>query len=113
MPKLIAKESMPEEISGQGWSKTTLADADSIGEPAMAAYVWQFDPNAQGPEIVHGDTDQLLYVIRGNGTVTVGDDQLELKPETMVWMEPGDRYTFQAGDQGLTILQGYAPGGGG
>lgn len=110
MPKLITKESMNQEQGEQGWTKTTLADAAVIGEPAMAAYVWRFEPNARGPETIHGATDQLLYVIRGTGSVLVADVRLEVKPESMIWMEPGDRYYFEAGQDGLEILQGYAPG---
>jgi quercetin dioxygenase-like cupin family protein len=112
MPKLIKRESMSREQSDQGWTKTTLADQDAIGEPAMAAFVWEFEPDAHGPELVHAGADQLLYVIRGSGSVSIGDERLELKQETMIWMEPGDRYHFEAGAQGLEILQGYAPGGG-
>jgi hypothetical protein len=28
----------------------------------------------------------------------------------VLWVEPGEKYQFIAGPQGLEILQGYAPG---
>jgi mannose-6-phosphate isomerase-like protein (cupin superfamily) len=54
--------------------------------------------------------DQLLYVIRGNGTAEVDERTFPLEGESVLWLEPGEQYCFIAGENGLEILQGYAPG---
>lgn len=111
MPKVLEPDDMQTE-TGEGWEVVTLADAGSIGAPAMVARRWNFQPGARGPEVTHGDVDQLLFVIRGGGSAVVDGERMELEAESSLWLEPGERYRFEAGDDGLEILQGYAPGDG-
>ncbi len=110
MPVILDHESMLSETTGEGWVRTALADRSSIGTSAIAAYRWSFEPFALGPETRHGSTDQLLYVISGSGTAHVNGDLLVLEKEAVLWLEPGDNYHIIAGESGLEILQGYAPG---
>lgn len=95
---------------GAGWTRFTVADAELIGAPAMVTHRWIFEPEARGPKFEQGDTDQLLYVIRGSGKTIVNGEQMPLTGESVLWVEPGERYQFVAGEDGLEILQGYAPG---
>jgi quercetin dioxygenase-like cupin family protein len=109
MPLIVNSEEMVMR-RGEGWTEITLADTQTIGAPAMVARRWVFEPGAQGPELVQGDVDQLLYVIRGNGLAVVNGQEFRLSQESLLWVEPGERYCFISGDEGLEILQGYAPG---
>ena len=95
---------------GEGWTATTLADKTSIGTSAIAAYRWSFDANAHGPELVHGEYEQLLFVISGGGVALVNGESLTLDTETVLWLNPNDVYQFITGEHGLEILQGFAPG---
>jgi quercetin dioxygenase-like cupin family protein len=95
---------------GKGWTRLTVADAEKIGAPAMVTYRWIFEAGAAGPQLEQGNTDQLLYVIRGSGKTIVNGEEMALAAETVLWVEPGERYQFVAGEEGLEILQGYAPG---
>ncbi len=110
-PQLIDPEEMHVTRTGPGWREITLADAASIGSAAMVARRWELEPGAQMPERTHGPVDQLLYVIRGSGWVSVASERFPLAVESVVWLEAGDRYLIKAGPEGLEILQGYAPGG--
>jgi quercetin dioxygenase-like cupin family protein len=109
MPVIINPETMPIEQS-EGWTRITLADAETIGAPAMVARRLALAPGAVGPELVQDEVDQLLYVIRGSGLAVVNGQEFQLGEESVLWLEPGERYYFIAGDAGLEILQGYAPG---
>lgn len=109
MPAIINPQSMPSE-QGEGWTKITLADTETIGAPAMVARRLALAPGATGPELVQGEVDQLLYVIRGSGRAVVNGEAFQLNEESVLWVEPGERYHFVAGQTGLEILQGYAPG---
>ena len=75
----------------------------------MVARRWLFEAGATGPELEHNDSDQLLYVIQGSGQAVVNGETLPLETESVLWLEPGERYHFVAGEAGLEILQGYAP----
>src|SRR5574341_419639 len=110
MPKLITPDEMQTTRSGEGWTEITLADSRTTGTAAMVARRWVLQPGATGPEIVHGDVDQLLYVAQGGGKAVVNGTEFALDHESILWLEPGERYHFVAGPDGLEIIQGYAPG---
>lgn len=109
MPVIIEAHEMITR-RGEGWVEITLADAQTIGAPAMVARRWVLEPGARGPELVQGEVDQLLYVIRGSGLAIVNGQEFTLNDESVLWLEPGERYHFSSGATGLEILQGYAPG---
>ena len=106
MPKVFGADEMKVE-KGEGWTRILLANPEIMGEDVMVAEQWEFSPFATGPEQVQGEVNQLLYVIGGRGVAMVNGEQLELEPESILWLEPGERYHFRAGDQGMQILQGY------
>lgn len=110
MPILVNPEDVKVTGRGDGWTEMTIADSQTFGAPAMIARRWLFEPGAKGPEKVQEDVDQLLYVIRGSGSAVVDGVTMPLNDESMLWLEPGERYQFVAGADGLEILQGYAPG---
>jgi quercetin dioxygenase-like cupin family protein len=99
-----------EGTGGAGWIETILADPDSIGARAMAARRLQLDPGASTPQGEHRDGERFLYVIGGTGTAIVGDERLPLAPESVLWLESGDRYRVEAGPDGIELLLAEAPG---
>lgn len=108
MPLILQPGDIKESRKGEGWRVIELANEDTFGERAMIARQWLFEPGAHGPDTLHGNSDQLLYVIRGSGTAIVNEDSFPLSEESILWLEPGEHYQFVAGDSGLEILQGYA-----
>ncbi|MDH5606198.1 MAG: hypothetical protein OEY93_04870 [Anaerolineae bacterium] len=110
MPTIISSDDRQRYQEGEGWRIVTIADAEAIGAPVMVARHWFFEPEALGPLNTHGDSEQLLFVIKGSGQALVGAERLPLEAESMLWLEPGDDYQFQAGLDGLEILQGYTSG---
>jgi quercetin dioxygenase-like cupin family protein len=110
MPILVRPEEMSVHHREEGWTEITLADTQTIGTPAMVARRWSLEPHALGPKKTQGESEQLLYVIRGSGAALIEGQHLPLEAETVLWLEPGDQYQIEAGENGLEILQGYAPG---
>jgi quercetin dioxygenase-like cupin family protein len=110
MPLIIDPKKVYAPRKGDGWSVLTLADGNTIGAPAMAALRWSLEPHARSPEVRHGENEEMLYVIAGSGQAQVGPTSFELEPESLLWLEPGDRYILEAGAEGLEVLQSYAPG---
>jgi quercetin dioxygenase-like cupin family protein len=109
MPEIVAIAEMNVVEVNDGYQEVALADEQTFGTAAMIARRLRLEPHGEGPERVHGDTDQLLYVIRGSGEAVVDGQTFTLEPESMLWLEEGERYRFRAGPDGLEILQGYTP----
>jgi quercetin dioxygenase-like cupin family protein len=59
----------------------------------------------------HEDSDELLYILKGGGTLHLGGRKLELSPESAAWIPKGVEHSFVAGDQGIEAVQVYSPGG--
>lgn len=110
MPTIVNTKDAVVTRQGEGWTEITMADAEIIGSPAMVARLWMLKPGARGPELVQGNVDQLLYVIRGSGSAIVNGEEILLTNESVLWLDPGEQYQFVAGEEDLEILQGYAPG---
>ncbi len=111
MPVILSPENMQTESSGEGWTKISLADLANTGTSAITAQRWSLKSMAAGPEQKHKNVDEMLYVISGSGAIVVNGEKLLLEKETVLWLETGDVYQLIAGDHGLEVLQGYAPGG--
>ena len=109
MPTIINPQDMQEK-RGEGWVCRTVADVQHIGASAMVGRWWSFQPGAEGPKQTRGAADELLYVIRGTGQAWVDGSLFDLDDESVLWVEEGETYCFLAGEDGLEILQGYAPG---
>jgi len=72
----------------------------------MIARRWIFEPGAEGPEqLWSGPAERFLYVVAGSGRLHSGGGTSELDGESVVWLEPGDRYRIAAGDARLEILE--------
>ena len=110
MPIIVNPEDMHENQRGEGWVELTLADARHFGVPAMVARRWTLEPGATGPLLTQGAEEQMLFVISGGGKAIVDGTDFPLDEESVLWVETGEQYQFVAGDAGLDILQGYAPG---
>jgi quercetin dioxygenase-like cupin family protein len=108
MPVILQADETKVIRQGDGWQEIALADTNTFGAEAMIARRWVLESGARGPELVHGQADQLLYVIRGEGTAVVDNQPFPLTEESILWLEPGEIYQFVAGEAGLDILQGYA-----
>jgi quercetin dioxygenase-like cupin family protein len=60
----------------------------------------------------HEAGESFLYVIEGAGVLVLTDDRHGLAPESVVWLEPGDRYRLEAGPSGLAVLAATSDEGG-
>jgi quercetin dioxygenase-like cupin family protein len=56
-------------------------------------------------------SEAVYYVVDGSGeALDVGDGQAEpLRPGSMTHVEPGTRYAFAAGEEGMSLVGGPSP----
>ena len=107
MPIIINPDEMTTHLQGVGWQIVTLADKQALGLATIVARRWSLKPNAHSTPMAHSDIEQLLFVVRGSGMAVVGSEKFPMEPESMLWLESGDCYHFEAGMDGLELLQGY------
>lgn len=104
------REEMEVFDQGEGWIQYNVADAEVMGAPVIAARLWKLDAGARLPERIQDDVERIFIVVSGRGTAFVDTESFALTPEGMLWLEEGDTYWFEAGDDGLELMENYAPG---
>jgi quercetin dioxygenase-like cupin family protein len=86
----------------------------ALGVSAFGINQLELPPNAEGPEHDHsGDGQEEVYaVVRGSGTVKIGDEEHELRPGVFVFTSPDQSRQMRAGPDGLAWIGiGSQPGG--
>ncbi|HEX4416277.1 MAG TPA: cupin domain-containing protein [Kofleriaceae bacterium] len=89
---------------------TIFVDGSVIPGAVLAADVLTARAGAQIPEHVHAGETELLYVLAGSGTMTVGGVSLPVTPTTVVQVPKATRHSFTAATD-LRAVQIYTPGG--
>jgi glyoxylate utilization-related uncharacterized protein len=94
---------------GEGWTLSTLADGTHIDGLTMVAKRWTLAGGARSPGCwIDHDAERFLYVIQGEGTAVIGGERLALDRECVVWLEPDDAYSLEAGPSGLEVLEAHS-----
>ena len=93
-----------------GASTTTLANASVLGVDALAVERITLDANMCTSVFEANNAERFIYIIRGAGQAHVGKEIYPLEPESILWIEPGDSYSLEAGEKSLEVLICRAPG---
>lgn len=72
------------------------------GAKAISLRVLEFGPGTS-PVLRNHACDEVLYLLDGNGTVVIGDDEYELGPETGVYLRPGQ--TLRVKNSGADVVR--------
>ena len=108
MPTIFEPNDLP--IRNQdGVTYTTLANAAMLGADALQVERVILESGKKTEFAKAVEAEQFLYVILGTGQANVGDEMFPLVPESMLWIESGEKYTLQAGTEQLEILVCRAP----
>ena len=109
MPKIIKKADKDILQVLPGLHVESITEMQNHDSHVMEVKRLIFGPAASGPEFIHGDIDQLIYVIKGDGIAKVNNNELMLEIESVLWLETGEKCQLIAGSTGMEILQGSAP----
>ena len=107
MPTIVNAEDRAIAAEGDGWKILTLADDATFGQETMIARHWIVSAESTTTTFTQGNNEQLLYIIRGSGTIIIDGNSHAIDDESVIWLEPGEQYHFTAGADGMEILQGY------
>jgi mannose-6-phosphate isomerase-like protein (cupin superfamily) len=92
-----------------GVTRATLANRDILGSDALHIERIALDPRARTLPAPASDAERFLYVARGAGLAYVGSKPFPLEPESILWLEPGDTFSIEAGLDKLEVLVCQAP----
>ncbi|EMA41556.1 cupin domain-containing protein [Halococcus hamelinensis] len=82
------------------------------GTERSQAATMSLDPGQStgGPENRHGNADQWLYVVSGEGSAVVDGESAALEPGSLVCIEAGETHEITGeGDDPLRTVNVYAP----
>ncbi len=95
----------------RGITHMLLANRARLGSSALHVDRVTLDAGVQAPPGPATDAERFLYVIGGKGVARVGVELFPLEPESILWLEPGDSYSLEAGAETLDVLVCRAPAG--
>ena len=93
-----------------------LATIELLLEPpdGSASYLGRavFHPGARAPVHRHPESEELVYVLSGSGTMTLGEATLAVEKGMALRIPAGVPHSFTVGgEEPMEIVQVYSPGG--
>ena len=76
--------------------------------PSMSAGVYLLGAGATDPQVPHTE-DEVYYVLRGRARLTVGDQLIEAKPGTTIFVQARVPHRFHDIREPLEVLVLFAP----
>jgi quercetin dioxygenase-like cupin family protein len=89
---------------------TIYADASIIQDKTLAASILVLPAGAKVAEHVHADETEILYVLAGGGTMTVGGVELPVTASSVVQIPKQTKHAFTA-TSAVRAVQIYTPAG--
>jgi len=109
MPTIFEPKDLPV-TEKHGANITTLANSAMLGTNALQVERIMLEANAKSLTFEAVDAERFIYVIRGKGQASVGEQPLLLAAESMMWLEKDESFYLEAGTDGLEVLLCHAPG---
>jgi quercetin dioxygenase-like cupin family protein len=99
-------------IAGGKISSRVLFEEKVTGSDAMSMSVVEFSPGAEVPRHEHADSGEILYIVDGAGTLTVGSENYKFGAEEVLHVSAGQPHAlrFHGNEKTLAIMF-YAPAG--
>jgi quercetin dioxygenase-like cupin family protein len=77
----------------------------------MAVDYMELQPGAEVPRHTHPGTTEVLYVLSGGGTLTVGSESYKFGADEVVHVPPDQPHATKVGGEKVVAVQFYAPAG--
>ena len=87
--------------SGELYLEFLNCSTMSVGVYALAA-------GSTDPQQPHTE-DEIYYVLDGRGRIRIDDDDLEVKPGSVIFVAAGQRHKFHSITEDLRLLVVFAP----
>jgi quercetin dioxygenase-like cupin family protein len=100
----------PTDIWFAGTLMRVLADHDATAGQ-LSLIEQRADRGFSPPAHVHRNEDHLLYLIEGEVTVRLGDDERVIRPGEIAWLPRGTVHTFRIDSDQARLLEITTPAG--
>ena len=94
-----------EKVEAEGAAKASIRwlISETDGAANFAMRVLEFEAGGHSPYHAH-DWEHEVFILEGNGYLTVEGEEHPFKPGDVVFLPPGTNHNFTAGDQGLKMI---------
>jgi len=94
-------EVLEELKAGDNWFLTFLS------KKTMDVGILRLRPGEKDPQGPHAN-DELYYVVRGSGFLRVEEEDLPVKPGSMVFVPAKKRHNFHGNEEEIVVLYFFA-----
>ena len=100
-----------DNLAGEGPGSMVRKTRRALGVRAFGFNYFVFPPDTTGHEHDHADEgmEEVMFVVRGSGTLRVDDEEVELKPGRFVRLDPEATRVPVSGSDGLEFVTFGAP----
>ncbi len=106
----LARASDAKRYPRPGGEVSLLLDPATTKQPALSAAILSFAAGTAVPLHQHAAETELLYILEGAGTLTIGEATLPVEPSSVLQLPRGVPHAFVASAP-LRALQLYTPAG--
>jgi len=85
-----------------------LGEGDFGSEKLAVTWV-DCEPGSQQDLHAHANSEQVYVIVKGTGTMLVGDDEQEVEEGTMVFIPPGTQHAIRATRGALSYVSATSP----
>ena len=79
-----------------------------LSVPDMSVGVYELAAGSDDPQNPHTE-DEIYYVLEGRGRIRVGDDDIDVKRGSVIFVPAGAEHRFHSFDEDLRLLVVFAP----
>ena len=79
------------------------------GYDEKGRYFHTLTPKDNSPVVVHKKTNQLTYILSGEGTIVLNDEEKKIKTGSCIFVEAGMTHQFMAVSDELTLFHIHIP----
>lgn len=96
MRRIARKDEVEWRDARDGFPRVVqlMIEPGTAGAEHLAMGTEEVDPGSQIPLHVHAQAEEILFVYRGSGRARVGDEEVEVGPETAIFIPPGTPHGF-------------------
>lgn len=96
MRRIVKKSEGERREARDGFPRAVelLIEPGSAGAERLAMGTEEVSPGSRIPLHVHAEAEEILFVYRGSGRARVGDEEVEVGPETAIFIPPGTSHGF-------------------
>lgn len=97
------------KIEDRAEQNTNFRQVLETGEHTQVV-IMSIPPTGEIGEEVHSDTDQVLYIVEGEGKAILDGEETSFREEDLFLVRAGTKHNFlNTGDEDLKIITTYSP----